>query len=110
MSSPNTPWFPVGHTNPLRGTRAAPSLQDRRGRPEGGRYRERAPGRTEAPEAYALTAASVAFQEHLLGSLTGASSPIETVLSRDIPSAAPAEIPATELAVAIGAAGTAWQR
>ena len=75
---------PVDPVNPIRGIYAAATRQDEDGTPDGGWAPSECLDRTTALRAYTLGAASAAFQEETLGSITPGKRADFVVLTQDI--------------------------
>ena len=89
--------FPVEEPNPMYGFYAAITRQDRTGNPPGGWMPEEKLTRQEALESFTINAAYAAHMEEHLGSLEPGKLADFVVLSRDIMTAAPADILTTRV-------------
>jgi hypothetical protein len=87
--------FPVESINPLLGFYAAVTREDLSGNPPGGWRPEECMTRVEALRGFTAWAAYAAFQDSILGSIEPGKFADMVVLSRDILTIAPGEIPAT---------------
>jgi len=88
---------PVAPLNPLLGIQAAVLRQDRKGEPEGGWYPGERLTVAEAVRGYTLGAAYAVGLEDVLGSITPGKLADMVVLSRDIFTIPPEEIPDTQV-------------
>ncbi len=93
--------FPVEAVNPLFGFYAAITRQDQQGWPKGGWYPEERMTRGETLRSFTIDAAYAAFEENTKGSLEPGKLADFVVLSKDIMSIPPTEIPQTEVIMTI---------
>ncbi len=87
--------FPVEEYNPMLGIYAGITRRDRSGQPEGGWFPDQCMTREEVLRGFTVWAARAAFQDSILGSLEPGKLADIVVLSRDILTVAPEEIPDT---------------
>lgn len=93
--------FPVEDANPLLGFYAAVTRQDSGGKPAGGWMPRERMTREQALRAFTLDAAYAAHSEEIVGSLEVGKAADLVVLSKDILTATPAEILATEVRLTV---------
>jgi predicted amidohydrolase YtcJ len=89
--------FPVEQANPLLGFHAAITRQDAAGRPPGGWAPDQRLSRDEALRSFTAEAAWAAHAERDLGSIRAGALADFVVLSRDIMTAAPSDVPGAEV-------------
>jgi hypothetical protein len=93
--------FPVEEPNPLLGFYAAITRQDRDGKPPGGWTPSQKMTRAEALHSWTLAGAFAAFEENSKGSLEKGKLADFVVLSQDIMTVPPAEIPKTKVRLTV---------
>jgi predicted amidohydrolase YtcJ len=93
--------FPVEDPNPLLGFYAAVTRQDRDGNPQEGWFPEQRMTREEALESWTLGGAYAAFEEDRKGSLAVGKLADFVMLSADIMTIPPREIPATRVRMTV---------
>ena len=89
--------FPVEHANPMLGFYAAITRQDGHGQPPAGWNPDQRLSRDEALRSFTIEAAYAAHAERDLGSIEVGKLADFVILSRDIMTVPPAEIPATDV-------------
>jgi predicted amidohydrolase YtcJ len=93
--------FPVESPNPMLGFYAAVTRQDAQGRPEGGWYPDQRMTRDEALRSFTINAAYAAFQDDTRGSLEVGKWGDLVVLSKNIMTIPPLEIPDAQVLMTV---------